>query len=255
MRDSTEKSSENTKELVLLTESIYDTPDPFKSLDDPEGLSAVGGDLKPERLVHLYRHGFFPWYSDPDPILWWHPHERCTLTPSDFHTSKSLQKILRNKNWSWKVNSDFRQSVDICRQLRANNEGTWISEDIIDAYSKLNKQGFAFSVESFLDGELAGGFYGVAMGSMFFGESMYSLKNNGSKVALWQFCQLAHDLGIQMIDCQVYSEHLTSLGAKMLNKEDFVRALQQLIPSPCPNSQLAALAKHKAPLPITNFMG
>lgn len=255
MQDSTQNSSKSPQELVLLTESIYDTPDPFKALEDPEGLSAVGGDLKPERLIHLYQHGFFPWYSEPDPILWWHPLERCTLIPSDFHASRSLRKSLKNKNWSWQINANFKQSIDICRKLRADAEGTWISTDIIEAYTKLNEKGYAFSVEAYLNDELAGGFYGVAMGGVFFGESMYSLKDNGSKVALWQFCQLAPELGIQMIDCQVYSHHLISLGAKMLNKADFVNALKRLIPNPYPNCQLTALAQHKAPSPITNIMG
>lgn len=245
--------SEDLPELVLLTESIFDTPDPFKALPDPEGLSAIGGDLKPERLIHLYQHGFFPWYSDPDPILWWHPLERCTLSPSEFHESRSLKKALKKHDWSWKINANFPQAINICRELRANAEGTWISSDIINAYCALNQQGYAFSMEAFLDGELAGGFYGVAMGKIFFGESMFSLKDNGSKVALWQFCKLAPKLGIELIDCQVYSDHLTSLGAQMMSKASFVKALQELIPNPTRNDELIALADQESAIPITNI--
>ncbi|SBS26782.1 Leucyl/phenylalanyl-tRNA--protein transferase [Marinomonas aquimarina] len=246
-----EFTPEFTPELVLLTESIFDTPDPFKALLDPEGLSAIGGDLRPERLIHLYQHGFFPWYSDPDPILWWHPLERCTLAPADFHESRSLRKALKRGEWSWKVNANFLQAINICRDLRADAEGTWISKDVINAYSALNKQGYAFSLEVFYNGELAGGFYGVAMGRMFFGESMFSLKDNGSKVALWQFCKLASHLGIELIDCQVYSEHLTSLGAQMMTKASFVKALQELIPSPTQNHELIALSGQETANPIT----
>ncbi|CUB02555.1 leucyl/phenylalanyl-tRNA--protein transferase [Marinomonas fungiae] len=243
--------TENRPELVLLTESVLDTPDPFKALLDPEGLSAVGGDLRPERLIHLYQHGFFPWYSDPDPILWWHPLERCTLVPSKFHESRSLKKALKKNEWTWKINADFSRTINTCSQLRADAEGTWISNDVINAYCTLNQQGYAFSIEAFLDGELAGGFYGVAMGKMFFGESMFSLKDNGSKVALWQFCRLAQELGIELIDCQVYSDHLTSLGAQMMSKASFVRALQDLIPTPTQNHRLIAVAGLKTVMPIT----
>ncbi|WP_338040624.1 leucyl/phenylalanyl-tRNA--protein transferase [Marinomonas ostreistagni] len=229
-------------ELVLLTESVQDTPDPFRALTDPEGLSAVGGDLKPERLIHLYQHGFFPWYSDPDPILWWHPLERCTLIPSDFHLSRSLKKAINRETWSWKVNHNFDQAIETCRSLRAQAEGTWISKDVIAAYSALQKKGYAFSMEVFCNGELAGGFYGVAMGRMFFGESMFSLQANGSKVALWQFCQLCPELGIDLIDCQVHSDHLISLGAQMQSKQSFVDDLHKLIPTPSQNHKLLALA-------------
>lgn len=251
MPDNHPTEQQDLPELVLLTESIFDTPDPFKALLDPEGLSAIGGDLRPERLIHLYQHGFFPWYSDPDPILWWHPLERCTLSPADFHVSRSLKKTLKKHAWSWKLNADFLQTINICRDLRANAEGTWISSDVINAYSALNKQGYSFSVEAFLDGKLAGGFYGIAMGKMFFGESMFSLKDNGSKVALWQFCKQAHELGIELIDCQVYSDHLTSLGAHMMSKAGFVKALRELIPSPTKNHKLIALAGRDTAMPIT----
>lgn len=242
MQDTPKKSRKCAEELVLLSESPYDTPNPFKALSDPEGLSAVGGDLKPERLIHLYQHGFFPWYSDPDPILWWHPLERCTLVPEHFHASRSLKKCIRHGEWTWRINNNFLQTIKTCSELRAQNEGTWISDEIIEAYSNLNRMGYAFSVEVFLNQRLAGGFYGVAMGNMFFGESMFSLLPNGSKVALWQFCQMANKLGIELIDCQVESDHLLSLGAQMMSKETFVANLQKYVAKPTSNAQLNQLA-------------
>lgn len=250
MQDSAPYSESEPPELVLLTESAFDTPNPFRALHDPEGLSAVGGDLKTERLIHLYQHGFFPWYSEPDPILWWHPYERCSLVPAHFHESRSLRKAIKNQRWSWQINADFPRTVRICRDLRAEAEGTWISEDIIRAYSALNQDQYAFSVEVFLDEQLAGGFYGVAMGKMFFGESMFSLASNGSKVALWQFCKLCPELGIELIDCQVHSDHLLSLGAQMLSKQYFVEELERLIPTPERNNELITLAQKKKPAAI-----
>ena len=245
-----DKTKHLEPELVLLTESIYDTPDPFRALTDPEGLSAIGGDLKPERLIHLYQRGFFPWFSEADPILWWHPLERCTLVPSEFHCSRSLKKALRKNAWSYQINANFQRTIQLCSELRAQKEGTWITEDIIQAYSGLNKLEYGFSIEVFCDGELAGGFYGVAMGKFFFGESMFSLKENGSKVALMQFCILCESLGIEQIDCQVESDHILSLGAQMRTKECFVADLKQLIPEPSKNQKLIALAQHEAPIKI-----
>lgn len=239
-----DKNNSNTPELLLLTESIYDTPDPFRALTDPEGLSAIGGDLKPERLVHLYQHGFFPWFSDADPILWWHPLERCTLIPNEFHASRSLKKAVRKDNWSLRINANFERAIRICSDLRAHEEGTWITDDVIHAYCELNKRGYAFSVEAFFDGKLAGGFYGVAMGEMFFGESMFSLRPNGSKIALMQFCKLCEGLNIKQIDCQIESEHILSLGAKMRDKKSFVSDLKKLIPEPKKNQRLINLSQN-----------
>lgn len=242
-----DKTNHLEPELLLLTESIHDTPDPFRALKDPEGLSAIGGDLKPARLIHLYQQGFFPWFSDADPILWWHPLQRCTLVPSEFHCSRSLKKAAKKHAWSWQINANFERTIRLCSELRAHNEGTWISEEIIKAYSELNKLGYAFSMDVYCDSELAGGFYGVAMGRFFFGESMYSLRENGSKIALMQFCQLCESLAIKQIDCQVESAHILSLGAKMRTKECFVSDLKSLIPEPNKNDKLIALSQNETP--------
>ncbi|MBR7888334.1 leucyl/phenylalanyl-tRNA--protein transferase [Marinomonas sp. A79] len=243
-------SHDEQHELVLLTESPYDTPDPHKALEDPEGLSAVGGDLSTDRLLHLYSKGFFPWFSDPDPILWWHPGERCTLVPSDFHASKSLKKALRNGNWSFSVNQDFETVIDHCAALRADKEGTWISNDIKQAYTQLHRLGYAHSIEIWQNTALVGGFYGVAMGNLFFGESMFSLQPNASKVALKVFCDLAQTCQIQLIDCQVESDHLLSLGAKNLSRAQFCDALDRLIPEPTKNYMLIEIGEKQQKQPI-----
>ncbi|WP_137169340.1 leucyl/phenylalanyl-tRNA--protein transferase [Marinomonas sp. FW-1] len=245
-----DSENNDAHELLLLSESPYDTPDPHKALQDPEGLSAVGGDLTTTRLLHLYSKGFFPWFSDPDPILWWHPEQRCVLIPEHFHASKSLKKACRKENWMYSVNHSFESVIDYCSALRADKEGTWISNDIKAAYTKLHKLGYAHSIEIWLDEKLVGGFYGVAMGKMFFGESMFSLHPNASKIALKTFCDLTKDCHIELIDCQVESEHLLSLGAKQLPRNDFCAALTDLIPKIEKNLKLINIGKNSGKCPL-----
>ena len=230
-------------ELVLLSDSPFDTPDPNRALNDPEGLCAIGGDLVPKRLIHLYQHGFFPWYSDPDPILWWHPALRCTLKPEEFHASRSLKKSLKKSPWKVTCNQVFDQVIRHCAQLREQKEGTWISSDIQNAYTKLHTLGYAHSIEVWLEQQLVGGFYGVAMGEMFFGESMFSLVPDASKVALMTLCSLANQSNIKLIDCQVESEHLLSLGAKLMPRLQFINELSTHIPTPSKNQALTDMAK------------
>lgn len=232
------ESQEHKQELLILSDDIFETPNPHSALEDPEGLSAVGGDLSSDRLIHLYSKGFFPWYSDPDPILWWHPKERCTLKPNEFHESRSLRKAANRENWSFSFNQDFSTVIHHCAELRAKNEGTWISDDIKNAYINLHKLGYAHSFESRINGKLVGGFYGIAMGKMFFGESMFSLHPNASKLALREFCRRADDHQIELIDCQVESDHLLTLGANLMTRETFICALETLITSPDKNDLL-----------------
>lgn len=227
------------KQLLILTEDIFELPEPLLALDDPDGLAAAGGDLKPERLIHLYQHGFFPWYSDPDPILWWHPAMRCQLAPSSFHCSKSLKKHLRQFSGQIKVNHAFKDVIQHCAQLRMANEGTWISDDIQSAFIELHNQGYAHSIEVWKDDKLIGGFYGIAMGRFFFGESMFSLEANASKIALYSLCSNASQLNIDFIDCQIESEHLMSLGAKLVPRLDFLAQLEKAIPIPNKNPLLS----------------
>jgi len=237
-------------ELMILSESPFDTPQPHKALQDPEGLSAMGGDLSTQRLIHLYQHGFFPWYSEPDPILWWHPEQRCVLLPTHFHLSKSLKKTLKKSNMQFSINQAFHQVISHCSDLRARNEGTWISDDIKQAYSRLHDLGFAHSIEVWQEEQLVGGFYGVAMGQVFFGESMFSLQPNASKMALKVFCDHAEAFNIALIDCQVESEHLISLGANLCPRKQFISQLQNLIPAPITNSKLINFSKNKLKQPI-----
>ncbi len=237
-------------ELVLLSESPFDMPDANRALEDPEGLCAIGGDLSPERLIHLYQHGFFPWYSDPDPILWWHPGQRCTLIPNEFHASRSLNKSLRKQPWSITCNQVFEQVIGHCAQLREQKEGTWISSDIQNAYTKLHNLGYAHSIEVWLDQQLVGGFYGVAMGEVFFGESMFSLAPNASKIALKTLCELANQSNIRLIDCQVESEHMLSLGAKLMPRAKFIDKLDAHIPTPSKNTRLVDMAKQNEDLRV-----
>ena len=245
-----DSSTDEKHELILLSASPYDTPNPNKALQDPEGLSAVGGDLSPARLIHLYSKGFFPWYSDPDPILWWHPEHRCVLQPEQFHTSTSLKKALKKAPWMFSVNQAFESVIGHCSALRMDKEGTWISNDIKDAYIKLHELGYAHSIEIWLDNTLVGGFYGVAMGKLFFGESMFSLQPNASKIALKKLCELAKECQIELIDCQVESNHLLSLGAELILRQAFSIRLEQLITSTKKNSDLLRIGKktHKQPI-------
>jgi len=220
------------KQLLILSDDIFELPEPLLALDDPDGLAAVGGDLKPERLIHLYQHGFFPWYSDPDPILWWHPAMRCQLNPAKFHCSKSLKKHIRQFSGQIKVNHAFEDVIQHCAQLRMEQEGTWISDEIKDAFIELHHQGYAHSIEVWNNNKLVGGFYGIAMGRFFFGESMFSLEANASKLALFSLCSNASKLNIDLIDCQVESEHLMSLGANLVPRLAFLQQLKKAIPSP-----------------------
>ncbi|MBD5769943.1 leucyl/phenylalanyl-tRNA--protein transferase [Marinomonas colpomeniae] len=246
----TDSTKSNEPRLILLSESPYDTPNPDDTLQDPEGLSAVGGDLSSTRLIHLYSKGFFPWFSDPDPILWWHPEQRCVIHPKHFHLSTSLKKSIKKNVWTFSINKKFEAVIAHCSALRADKEGTWISDDIKSAYTELNKLGYAHSIEIWKDGQLAGGFYGVAMGNMFFGESMFSLAPNASKIALKVFCSIAESCGIKLIDCQVESDHLLSLGATIIDRKEFCKKLEQLIPTPDTNKALISIGKKAQNQPI-----
>ena len=229
------------KQLIILSDDIFELPEPLLALDDPDGLAAVGGGLESDRLIHLYQHGFFPWYSDPDPILWWHPALRCQLFPTDFHCSKSLKKHIKKFSGEVKVNQAFEEVINQCAQLRKEQEGTWISDDIMTAFVTLHKLGYAHSIEIWRDNNLIGGFYGIAMGRFFFGESMFSLEPNASKLALFSLCKHSNLLGIDQIDCQVESDHLMSLGAKLRPRIQFIKDLKELIPLPEKNESLQTI--------------
>lgn len=201
-------------------------PPSSKAREHPNGLLAVGGDLSIERLLFAYRKGYFPWYSEGDPILWWTPNPRCVLFPQDFKTSRSLAKSIRNRNYVIKQDTVFDQVINRCAGTKRKQQGTWINEDMIQAYNELFYAGFAHSIEVWHENQLIGGLYGIQLGSVFFGESMFSLKTDASKVA---FHFLANRRDINLIDCQVRSEHIMSLGACEIHRQSFEKLLLQNI--------------------------
>jgi leucyl/phenylalanyl-tRNA---protein transferase len=203
-------------------------PDPENALTEPNGLLAVGGDLSLERLLSAYKLGIFPWYEDGQPILWWSPDPRMVLFPDELHISKSLKKIINRKVFKVSFNQNFPAVILACANQRSKNrDGTWITDEIQQAYIHLHQAGWAHSVEVWDDNNLVGGLYGIALGKIFFGESMFNEQNNASKVAFVYLTQSLKDQNFKLIDCQVSSEHLASLGAKEIRREKFMQHLQE----------------------------
>ena len=195
----------------------------------PEGLLAVGGDLNPDRLLSAYRQGIFPWYSDDQPILWWSPDPRAVLYPSKLHISKSLRKSLRTRGFEVSADRAFALVIAACAESRNRGEGTWITSGMQDAYCALHRMGYAHSVETWHNGELVGGLYGLAIGKAFFGESMFSRVADASKTALVGLATSLAAEGYRFIDCQVVSEHLTSLGAQATPRDRFASELNEAV--------------------------
>jgi leucyl/phenylalanyl-tRNA--protein transferase len=219
-----------------------DPPDAFppvsEALDDPNGLLCAGGDLSPARLLEAYRRGIFPWYAEGQPILWWSPDPRAVLLPGEFHVSRRLARTLRNQGYTSSVDAAFDEVVRNCGDRSLRPEGTWITPAMRLAYHRLHRFGYAHSVETWLGARLAGGVYGVALGRVFFGESMFSLERDASKVAMARLVEELLGRGYELIDCQVASAHLASLGARTVPRTAFVARLQQTIlgrPSPDPD--------------------
>lgn len=195
----------------------------------PNGLLAVGGDLRIERLLNAYRHGIFPWYGPQDPILWWSPDPRLVLFPKKLHISRSLGKTIRRGTLTTTVDQDFAQVIRACANVERNSHGTWLITDMIRAYEELHAKSLAHSIEVWANGDLVGGLYGVALGRVFFGESMFSYRNDASKIALVHLVQMLLTWGYELIDCQVRTEHLLSMGAEEISRRDFNRLLTQWI--------------------------
>ena len=192
-----------------------------------DGLLAVGGDLTKERLLAAYSKGIFPWYEAGQPILWWSPDPRLVLIPEELKISRSLRKALRKQQFEIRFDSAFQQVIKACADVRTQQgEGTWIIPEMQQAYTELHQDGFAHSVESWLDGELAGGLYGISLGQCFFGESMFSTRNDSSKVALVALVEFSKQVGIKMIDCQMTTSHLLSLGAREIKRKVFLQNLK-----------------------------
>ena len=200
-------------------------PNPTLARDD--GLLAVGGDLSVERLLLAYTHGIFPWYNPGEEILWWCPKERFVIFPKEIHVSHSMRKYMKKHELNVVLNRDFEDTMHRCRIKREFEEGTWISDEMEEAYHRLHQKGFAVSVEIFEDDVLAGGFYGVSIGKCFFGENMFSEKENGSKTALIAFAQLLEKNGFLFIDCQFHTEHLESMGGRYISWEEYDRMLAE----------------------------
>lgn len=196
-------------------------------LAEPDGLLAVGGDLSVERLLHAYRSGIFPWYDEP-PIAWWCPDPRFVLFPDELLVQKSMRPILNGQKFRFSINESFSDVMAQCRQIkRPGQQGTWINGDIIDAYTKLHTLGIAWSAEAWAGDQLAGGLYGIRLGRVFFGESMFTRVSNASKFAFIRWVQYLQQEGTALIDCQVYTDHLASLGARMIPRSNFISYLDQ----------------------------
>ena len=211
--------------MFLLSNELYFPP---VTEADEEGILAIGGDLSTQRLLLAYRKGIFPWYSDDEPIIWWCPNPRFVLFPDEIKISKSMRAVIKKQTYSFTINNCFNNVIKNCKTInREGQSGTWISEEVIDAYTNLHNLGYALSAETWKNNKLVGGLYGVKMGNIFFGESMFSLSPNASKFAFIQLVQHLKNDGVKLIDCQVYTNHLESLGAKMIDRNDFMRLLEQ----------------------------
>lgn len=213
--------------LFALDDDILDFPPPH--LAEPDGLLAIGGDLSPERLLTAYKQGIFPWYEG-DHILWWFPDPRFVLFPEEFKVSKTVKSLLKKNEFEFTINKAFPDVIRHCQQIeRTGQDGTWITNEVEKAYIKMHQLGYAHSAEVWKDGELAGGLYGIRLGKVFFGESMFSKVSNASRYAFAKYVEQLKSEGIELIDCQVYTQYLESMGAKMIEGKGFSRLLVELI--------------------------
>ena len=208
--------------LVFLDRSLHFPP---VSQAEPDGLLAIGGDLSPQRLLSAYRQGIFPWYED-EPILWWSPDPRFVLFPAELKISRSMRPVLNGNRFRFTMNQAFTQVMKNCRQVKRNGQrGSWINEEMIRSYTELHEMGFAFSAEAWEGDQLAGGLYGLRIGKVFCGESMFSHTSNASKFAFINWVRFLQKDGVNLIDCQVHTEHLESLGARMIPRSEFLQNL------------------------------
>ncbi len=210
--------------LHELAPNDFSFPSPYEALEDPNGLLAFGGDLDPERIYNAYKNGIFPWYGPGEPILWWSPAPRAVFNPNTFKAAKSVKKFQRKQQYTVSINRATQQVIDMCAATRSAEE-TWIHLEMREAYGKLAHQGHCHSVEVWNQDKLVGGLYGIQMGQIFCGESMFSTQTNASKVALWYFCHHFSLHGGKLIDCQVMNPHLASLGAIEIARDEFINSL------------------------------
>ncbi len=211
--------------LPLIDAESPGFPAPDQALVQPDGLLAVGGQLTPELLLAAYRKGIFPWYEEPQPVLWWCPSQRAVLVPGREHVSRTMARVIRQGGFSISSNTAFAQVIEACAAPRAKAQGTWITDTMIRAYRELHHLGCAHSVECWRDGQLIGGLYGVQVGAVFCGESMFSLVANASKLAFISLSRTLAHSGFSLIDCQLENPHLTSLGVTMVSRQSFLETL------------------------------
>lgn len=197
---------------------------------EPDGLLAIGGDLSPERLLLAYKNGIFPWYEG-DHILWWCPDPRFILLPTEIKINKTIKGLFKKDEWDFTINKAFKEVIHQCKNVkRPGQDGTWITDEVEAAYIKMHELGYAQSAEAWKNGELIGGLYGIKLGKVFFGESMFSKLSNASRFAFIKYVAQLKNEGIELIDCQVYTEYLESFGAKMIPRKDFISLVQNLVP-------------------------
>ncbi|MCB1858708.1 MAG: leucyl/phenylalanyl-tRNA--protein transferase [Gammaproteobacteria bacterium] len=220
--------------IYVLDSRLSDAPFPpvERAESEPNGLLAIGGDLSLNRLLNAYRAGIFPWYSVDQPILWWSPDPRLVLFPKRIRVSRSLKKAMKRQPFEVSFDNSFSRVISACSEPRLGQEGTWITTEMKSAYTELHRQGFGHSVEVWLEGRLVGGLYGVAIGQVFYGESMFSRVPNASKVALVHLARFLSDAEFRLIDCQVHTDHLVSMGAEPLDRESFCWEVAQGVRQP-----------------------
>ena len=209
-------------QIPWLEDTDYRFPEVSTALTEPDGLLAASEHLTPELVIDAYTKGIFPWYSDDQPVLWWSPDPRCVLYPEKFHVSRSLRRTLNNNPFEIKTNTAFNEVMLSCAQPRADDAGTWITDAMLSVYCELHDRGIAHSIECWQEDKLVGGIYGLVIGDIFFGESMFSRKKDASKVAMHHLCS---KIKPYLIDAQVYSDHLRTLGAEEIKRSDFTEII------------------------------
>lgn len=220
--------------MIAVLGAAHAFPPVTQALREPDGLLAAGGDLSPGRLLAAYRSAVFPWFSPGDPILWWSPSQRMVLQPSQVRVTRSLVKAMRNRRYRITIDTAFEQVMRACAAPRDGQNGTWITDEMVAAYAELHRLGHAHSYEFWQDGRLAGGLYGVAVGRMFYGESMFHRATDASKITFVTMAQHLQRHGFGMVDCQMFTPHLESLGAQLISRDEFIARLETSLGQPQP---------------------
>ncbi|WP_119690780.1 leucyl/phenylalanyl-tRNA--protein transferase [Acinetobacter soli] len=216
----------------MILPSMYVFPDPVEANPEGQGLICIGADLEPSTLFEAYTHGLFPWFNEGDPICWWSPDPRCVIYPEQYRPSKTLIRSMKKYDYQVTINRAFEQVVRACALPRNYTNDTWISEDIVQGYVELFKAGYGYSVEVWQEDQLVGGLYGVSIGKGCFGESMFSTRTDASKMAFYTLMLIGQEHQVRWIDCQLVNDHLLSLGACTLSRQDYLKSLQDVIIEP-----------------------